>query len=62
MRCKACDAKLQEWEMVIREETQEFEELCLICRKASQLDDDIEDELDDAFLRTWLGIKEWPDD
>ncbi len=48
--------------MVIREETGEFEDLCIICRKASQLDDDVEEELDDAFLRTWLGVEAWPDD
>lgn len=38
MRCKACDAILTSQEMVIREETGEFEDLCLVCRKASELD------------------------
>lgn len=49
MRCKACDAIMAEWEMVIRPETGEFEDLCLVCRKASQDDDDIELEIEAEF-------------
>lgn len=53
MRCKACDCKLAEHDMYIREETGDFEDLCVVCRKAGQSDDDdIEKELDLAFLES----------
>ncbi len=43
MRCAACDAIMTTNEMVIREETGEFEDLCLMCRKASADDSETED-------------------
>lgn len=56
MRCKACDNKLAEHEMYIREETGDFEDLCVTCRKASQDDTDrIEIEIDEEFLKQELA-------
>ncbi len=55
MRCKACDCMLAEHDMYIREETGEFEDLCVTCRKASQSDtDSIEREIDEEFLQQQL--------
>ena len=42
MRCKACNAILSSEEMVIREETNAFEDLCTVCRKASEDEYEIE--------------------
>lgn len=36
MRCKACNAIMTTNEMVVREETGQFDELCTVCRKASE--------------------------
>ncbi len=50
MRCKACDSILAEHDMYIREETNEFEDLCVTCRKASQdVTDPIELEIEVEF-------------
>lgn len=40
MRCKACDAVMTTDEMVLREETNDFEELCKKCIVASKLGDE----------------------
>lgn len=32
MRCKACNSKLKEHEIIWRADRHEFEELCLVCR------------------------------
>ena len=62
MRCKGCDAVLTDHEMYIREETGEFEDLCLVCRKASQCDeDDVESEIEDALLDLHMERKQWED-
>lgn len=47
MRCKACNSILTPDEMVLREETGEFDELCLTCRKASE--DEVEWEVRVAY-------------
>lgn len=44
MRCKACDSILSANELVEREETGELDDLCLICRKASDAGYEDEDE------------------
>ena len=56
MRCKACNNILGECDMYIREETNEFEDLCIVCRKASQLDVDREEidvTVELGFTPTW---------
>ena len=55
MRCKACDCMLAEHDLYIREETGDFEDLCVVCRKASAIDDRIEQELDEAFVKEFTS-------
>lgn len=54
MRCKACDCMLAEHDLYIREETGDFEDLCVVCRKASTVDDQVEQELDEAFIKEFV--------
>jgi len=56
MRCRACNKKLSEFELSVKNpETGEFEDLCGTCRKAARMaeppseEDKLAELLDDAF-------------
>ena len=59
MRCKACDAALTTEEMVVREDTGEFDELCTVCRKASEDEYEIEVEIGFVHEQYTLDSDEW---
>ena len=51
MRCKACDAKMTSSEMVMNPDTDEFEELCTTCKRASESDDAYDIEVEVGFIK-----------
>ncbi len=59
MRCRACDAILMEQEMVIREETNDFEDLCTVCRKAAENTYEIESEI--GLIVERYELDKWDD-
>ena len=61
MRCKACDAILATEEMVVREETGEFDDLCTVCRKASVDWTEVEVEFGLIKRQYTLEGDEWDD-
>jgi hypothetical protein len=53
---------LAEHDMYIREETGELEDLCVVCRKASQTDtDQVSQEIDNALINSFSKDTQWDD-
>ena len=59
MRCRACDAIMATEEMVVREETGEFDDLCTVCRKAAENTYEIESEI--GLIVERYELDKWDD-
>ena len=59
MRCKACNNEMTTNEMVVREETGEFEDLCTTCLKASEDEYEVEVEFGLIKAKCNMDGDEW---